>query len=208
MGSYSSFEDIVIPTYIIHHAEDINQKTVTLQEFSNKSEFDIKNTDAISWPAAVCEIAATAIAAEYEIIILCKTAHRFTMQYSRSFLIQNILEAHRQRADILCGGIERFTYAVPITKNRYWIDRFNGAGFIVLFKKIFPALLHAGSGEWKTLDNLLSKATPNKMVLYPFISSSINNSSEFIPAEKQLDTYDRMYEKYVLKNAEGSLSHF
>jgi glycosyl transferase family 25 len=212
MGSNSSFEDIVFSTYIIDHLEDGDNETATLWEFSDRSEFDIKQTDAVGWAEAVSEMARAAIAAEDEIIILCKKGHRFTMQYSRSLLMQNILEAHRQKVDILCGGIERFTYAVPITKNRYWIDRFDGAGFIVLFKKVFPALLNAGSGQWKNLDALLSKATPNKMVLYPFISRNTNyagaNSPELIPAEKQLATYDRMYEKYVLKNAEGSLSHF
>lgn len=83
--------------------------------------------------------------------------------------MENIIHAHEQGADILSGGIGGFGYAVPVDKNRYWIDWFWCTQFIVVYEKFFKTILDYNFKEDDTADGVISQLSNNLMTLYPFI---------------------------------------
>lgn len=171
------WDEISIPTYIINLKERTERLHRVLEEFEGKSEFDIHIIEAFHhkigavglWQSIV-KIIKEVIDGEDDLIIICEDDHTFTSHYKKKILIQNILEAAGQGVELLSGGIGGFGNAIPITKNRYWIDSFWCTQFMVLYRPIFQKILNEKFNDFDTADGIFSELTSHKMVIYPFIS--------------------------------------
>lgn len=217
-----TFEDVQIPTYVINLKERTERLEHIRQQFANKPEFDVHIVEACEhsigavglWNSIV-KVINMAIENEDDVIIVCEDDHTFTKHYNRDYLIANILEAAAQGAELLSGGIGGFSNAVPITKNRYWIDSFWCTQFIVLYRPFFQKILEVPFGDTDTADGIMSELTSNKMVLYPFISiqndfgySDVTRSNDeikgmitqhFQEADGKMHIHQQVYEKYIEK---------
>jgi len=214
-----AYQNIAIPTYIINLPERKDRLAHIQKQFENKSEFDITimeacrhKVGAVGLWNSILKIINLAVQNEDDVIIICEDDHEFTKDYSSQSLIKNIIAAHRQGADILCGGIGGFNQALYMGNYRYWIDFFWGMQFTVLYKSIFEPILKEPFGEKDTADGILSAITGHKMVLYPFISvqrdfgysdvTRKNNeikgliSDYFKKASQRLEMIQRTYSKY------------
>ena len=76
---------------------------------------------------------------------------------------------------MLLGDIKDFGQAIPVGYHRYWIDHFKCSHFIVVFSSLFERILSYQFEEYDKIDDVFSLLSPHKMVIYPFISSRINN---------------------------------
>lgn len=135
---------IYIPTYVINLPNRIDRKQHILKEFQSKDEFELKIIEACTHPVgaiglwnSIVKIIKEAIRNDDDAIIICEDDHYFTENYSSDYLLDNILGAFEQGADILSGGIGGFGYAVPVAKNRYWVDWIWCTQFIVVYKKFY-----------------------------------------------------------------------
>lgn len=171
--------ELTLPAYIINLKHRPERLKDVLAEFKDKEEFKIKVVEAIEdtvgaaglWKSMV-HIVNMAILNAEDIIIICEDDHYFTEHYDKVSLFNNIREAHAQGADILCGGISGgFSYALPLTKNRFWVDGYWCNQFIIVYKKFFQKILDTEFDRSKKVDQTLSSLTSNKMVLYPFVSN-------------------------------------
>ena len=177
MEAMKKGSDFYIPTYVINMKERLDRKKHIIAEFKGRDEFDVTYMDACThtigavglWNSIV-RIIRLAIENEDDVIVICEDDHYFTKNYSKEFLIENILEAHEQGADVLSGGIGGFGYAVPIARNRYWVDWFWCTQFIVIFKPLFNKILEYDFQDNDTADGVLSVIARNKMTVYPFLS--------------------------------------
>lgn len=169
-------------TYIPVYALSKKGQTHILKEFKGKPEFKVKiiqdsssdNNSLESWNSIVQTIK-IAIENKDEVIILCKEEHHFTKNYSPTLLIKEIQEAYIQGAEMLLGDIKDFGQAIPVGYHRYWIDHFKCSHFIVVFSSLFERILSYQFEEYDKIDDVFSLLSPHKMVIYPFISSRINN---------------------------------
>ena len=105
-----------------------------------------------------------------DVIIICEDDHEFTKDYHKDTFIQNIIEANEQGADYLSGGTGGFYLAIPISKQRFWVNPCSSTQFIVIYKKFFEKILNEPFDDHVIADILLSEITSHKMVVYPFIS--------------------------------------
>jgi hypothetical protein len=168
---------ITLPVYIIHSPERPERRQHIEQQFSGRSEFDVSIVtssrhaiEAVGLWLSIRNILQMAIDKDDDVIIICQDNHEFSRDYSAEYLVKNIIEAHEQGTGILLGGVTGFGHAVPITENRFWVNPFWSAQFIVLYKQIFPLILNEPFDEKVTADGILSEITSNKMVIFPFIS--------------------------------------
>jgi len=99
------------------------------------------------------------------LIIICEDDHCFTDDYSKEYLLANILEAHRQDAEYMSGGTSYFNFAIPVAPNRFWVDTCLATQFVILYKKKFMKLLEEPYDETVVADILLSRMMANKMIL-------------------------------------------
>lgn len=102
--------------------------------------------------------------------ILCEDDHEFTSHYSFDLLQKFINQAQQLDADILCGGVSWFKTGMQVSKNLFWVKKFSGLQFTVIFKKFYQPLLDASFSEFDQADYKISDLTDKKFVIYPFIS--------------------------------------
>lgn len=200
---------ISIPTYVINMPERKDLREKIENQFEGRNEFDVKIIEACRDEIAavglwnsIRKIIKIALANDDDVIIICSDKHEFTLQYSKGFLIQNIMEAHRQGAELLNGGIFGFGVAVPLTKNRFWVGSFFGTQFIVLYKSIFKKILNEPFDDLVITDTMFDLITSNKMVLYPFVSvqkdfhyydvKSSNDKNKVLSIDIYAKTLDRL----------------
>ena len=134
-----------------------------------------------------------AIAADDDVVLLCDDTHIFSRDYSKEYLLRNIIEAHEQGAGILLGSAATFGHAVPITKNRFWINSFWRSPLLVLYRKVFSLLLEEPFDEKILPDEALSDLTSNKMILFPFVSVD----HDFLRAGSRLDNLQHTFLLHV-----------
>lgn len=169
--------EFYIPTYVINLKERKERKRHAIKEFEGREEFGINFIEACTHPIgavglwnSIVKIIKIAIEQDDDVILICEDDHYFTDYYSKEYLFENIFNAHEQGTDILSGGIGGFGYAVPVAKNRYWIDWLWCTQFIVVYKKFFQKILDYKFKDDDTADGVISQLSKNLMTLYPFIS--------------------------------------
>ena len=120
-----------------------------------------------------------------DIIIICNDGHAFTNNYSKDYLVSNIIEAGIQGIELLFGGVGNYGTAVPIANNRYWLDNYHSIQFAVFYKPIFEKILKYKFKETDDVDSVLSSLSKNCCVLYPFISKQQDLISSDIPSPEK-----------------------
>src|SRR5690606_33436690 len=185
--------DYLLTVHVINYNNRSHKSNPIVGQFIEKSEFDVvyynlldeKRYENSIW-LNIKEAIQSAIDQDEDIVIICDVDHIFTCFYRKEVLIQNILEAHLQGCDILCGGIgNEFSHALPVTKNRYWINQFITTNFFVVYKKIFQRIIETPFDNMKTYRESISHITDNKMVIFPFISESSSPKIAENPSEKE-----------------------
>jgi hypothetical protein len=172
-------DNYAISTYIINLPERTERLSHVLNEFKGRTEFDIHVIEACRHPIgaqglwnSIVKTITKAAGDDDDVIIVCEDDHQFTDHYTKERLFIQIGEAYRQRCDILCGGTSGgFTCALPVTKNRFWVDRYYCNQFIVIFKSFFQIILNHTFDQSSKVDLTLSSLSANKMLIHPFVST-------------------------------------
>mgnify|MGYP003444712783 FL=1 len=106
-----------------------------------------------------------------DFLLICEDDHQFTADYSSQLLFAAIAEAREKGADVLCGGVSWFNNAVQISNNLYWVEKFSGLQFTIIFRKFIQSILNATFNELEAADYKISDLTVNKFFIFPFIST-------------------------------------
>ncbi len=176
---------ICLPVFIITQPETNRDRII--QEFSRKPEFEVffietgkkdECTNIDRWEG-IREAARTGKERDEDLIIICNDNHIFTTDYSKEYLFDHIIKAHYQGIDLLLTGCRSFYRAIPVAPSRYWVAGGTAAPFLVLFKKFYDKLLEESFDENVKPAELINELTFNKMLIYPFISSSVDDQSIF-----------------------------
>ncbi|HTK21039.1 MAG TPA: hypothetical protein VL442_16065 [Mucilaginibacter sp.] len=213
------YNTITIPTYVINLSERTERLAHIKTEFEGKSEFDVQIVEAFKHEVgalglwmSIRKVIEIAIANEDDVIVICEDDHQFTKDYTKEFLIRNIIEANEEGAYLLSGGTGKFNHAIPITSNRYWVRHLLSTQFMVIYKDFFQYILDEPFDEKIVADLAYSRMTPHKMLLYPFISTqkdfgysditTIHNEQKnlvtnmFVQSDNKLKRIQEAYIKY------------
>jgi len=214
-----AYHTIVIPTYVINLLERTDRLSHIKAEFADKPEFDVQIVEACKHEVgalglwlSIRKVIEIALANDDDVIIICEDDHQFTNDYTKEFLIKNILEANENGAFLLSGGAGTFECAIPITKHRYWVGHLLSTQFVVIYKDFFNYILNEPFDETIVADLAYSRMTPHKMLLFPFISTqkdfgysditSVHNehsnlvSNMFTHSAQKLGRIQQAYMKY------------
>ena len=166
-----------VPTYIINLKSRIDRREHILQQFSGRDEFEISIVDAhvhefgnIGLWNTIRHIVSDLTSQNDEIIIICEDDHLFTKNYSANILESAIAYAKGLNADVLSGGVSWHVDSVQISETLFWIKKFSGTQFLVVFRKFFDCILNASFTEHDTADYKMSSLSDNIYCIYPFIS--------------------------------------
>lgn len=168
----------ITTVYAINLKSRTDRRKFILSQFVDKEEFQFylvkayeHRIGAMGLWMTIRNILKELVRPEDEYIVLCQDDHLFTKEYSKEHLLWCIEEARFLQADILAGGVSGFTGAIKITKNLYWVEKFSGLQFTIIFRKFFQKILHADFENINAADLKLCELTENKFFVYPFLST-------------------------------------
>lgn len=165
-----------IKTFVIHLEERSERKIHIEAQFKGRSEFDLEIVRAIkdevgSWGLwkTIRALVQKALDQNYRYIIICEDDHCFTKEYDKKMFLDqiNIMET---QADILLGGVSWFRTVLPLTQSLFWVKKFNGLQFTVIYKKFYNNLLGLDLCCGEDPDIKISELSDNCFVCYPYIS--------------------------------------
>jgi GR25 family glycosyltransferase involved in LPS biosynthesis len=166
-----------IHTYIINLKKRYDRKFHVLREFSAYNEFQVNIVEAMEhhvgafglWKSII-HVIQDLVSDDVDYVLICEDDHRFTADYSRSFLFDCISKAQACDADILLGGASSVHSLFSISDSLLWVDRYTGNQFLIIFRKFFPKMIEAVFTEKDVADYMISSLTSKLFLIYPFIS--------------------------------------
>lgn len=166
-----------ISVFAINLKSRADRRKFILSQFIAREEFQFylidahkHNIGAMGLWITIRHILKDLADSEDEYIILCQDDHLFTKEYSKEQLLHCINEARSFNADMLSFGVSGFTSAIPISQHIYWVEKFSGLQFTVIFRKFFQKILDADFESINAADLKLCELTENKFFTYPFLS--------------------------------------
>lgn len=174
---FAGFENMSVTTYILNSNNNERRLFRIHSQFEGRTEFDVRmielckytNTIKAYW-MTLRKIVQQAADDGDDVIIVCDDDHSFTEAYSSNCLIRHIVEGHLLGTKILCGGLDDFETAIPLTRDKFWVRAFKSASFIVLYHSVFNRILRQQFCDGSTIESIYREITSNKLVMYPFIS--------------------------------------
>lgn len=166
-----------IPTYVINLKTRTDRREHILSQFAGRTEFDVAIIDAqtheygcVGLWNTIRQIVWESIEYQHEYILICEDDHLFTDAYSKELLQETISQAVGLGADVLSGGVSWHEDAVEISDTLFWVKRFSGTQFIILFKKFFQAIVDANFTPMDTADSKMAASSDRIYFMEPFVS--------------------------------------
>ena len=167
-----------IKVFVPNLKERPDRKTHISSEFKKFNIFDLKIINAIKhthgsiglW-LTFKQIIENIKDENFEFILFCEDDHKFLSNFEPEQLERDIAIGKELNADLLLGGVSWFDVAVKATERIFWLNKFSGCQFMVIYKKFFPNIMSiSGFNGNEALDHKLSNLTSNTFVIHPFIS--------------------------------------
>ena len=134
--------------------------------------------------------------------IFCEDDHCFTTYYNNKIFDDTLNEARKLNADLLLGGISWMDTPIQISNNLFWVKKFNGLQFAVIFNSFYERILNSNFKEEDIISEInLSKLSDNIFVMYPFISIQ----KEFGYSDVTLGNEKKGYVEGLFKNTQMRL---
>jgi len=197
-----------IPVFVINLEKRVDRKLSIISQFGDKEEFELHIVHAFEngigtiglWQTIV-SIMDRSISAGLEYIIICEDDHGFTGHYNSNDLLKLVENGRQYDLDIMLGGVSWLDYAVQVSDRLFWVNKFSGLQFTVVYKKFFQSILNADFSPGAAADYKISDVTDNKMIIYPFISTQI----EFGYSDVTAKNNKKGYIKRLFKRASETL---
>jgi GR25 family glycosyltransferase involved in LPS biosynthesis len=168
---------MLIPTYIINLKTRTERRENVLKEFENRHEFNVQIVEAIEHEIGAIGLRETMkyilrdlVKEEDEYVLICEDDHQFTADYTKEILFDSIDRAQKNEADVLCGGVSWVNNIIDLGHGMFWVEKFSGLQFTIIFKNFFKKLLDADFLAADALDLRISELSANKFFIFPFIS--------------------------------------
>lgn len=208
--------------YIVNLPQRTDRREHILAQFYDRPEFNVHiktpvvhTIGAVSLWLTLRDIVKEEKEKDSPYFILCEDDHTFTNAYSAELLEKCIMRADSLQADILSGGVSWFSSAVKTDDSLFWIERFTGMQFTVIYNRFYDQLLKSAYDDLVVTDFHISEMTQRKLMIYPYISvqsefgysdvTKQNNDSGYVEkifyaAINRFEVLNKVAEHYQLPN--------
>lgn len=167
--------------YIINLKKRVERKNNIIKEFQGRDEFitnfiiPIYDTNPAKslWKTIQNITYKVANETSYPFFILCEDDHYFTVDYNLERLENSIKSAEKFNADILLGGVSWFNTAISANSDIFWVRKFTGLQFTIIFRCFFQKLINTQLNHGEVADLKISSISKSIFVMFPLISEQI-----------------------------------
>lgn len=197
--------ELPIETAVINLAKRPDRKKYSLGQFKKRPEFNVvivkakeNKNGALGLWLTLKEVIKQKHEEKY--IIVCEDDHTFTKQYTSKLLLDSITEGLKFEADILLGGVSWFNEIHQISSGLFWVDKFTGLQFSVIFNKFFAKILSTDFNETDIADGKIATLTQKKYIIYPFISIQKEFGYSDVTTKNNVHGFvDKIFKKSISK---------
>lgn len=208
--------------YVVNLPQRTDRREHILAQFYDRPEFNVHiktpvvhTIGAVSLWLTLRDIVKEEKEKDSPYFILCEDDHTFTNAYSAELLEKCIMRADSLQADILSGGVSWFSSAVKTDDSLFWIERFTGMQFTVIYNRFYDQLFESAYDDLVVTDFHISEMTQRKLMIYPYISvqsefgysdvTKQNNDSGYVEkifhaAINRFEVLNKVAEHYQLPN--------
>lgn len=168
----------MLNTYAINLVERTDRFVHINKEFQDKSEFTfevarvLRHTNgAIGLWYNIVNLVQEAKKNSIDFIIICEDDHQFTSNYNTDVFLKALKQAKNYHADILLGGVSWFKSGLQVSSQLFWVDKFTGLQFAVIFHDFFDVILKSEIRQDDVADIKISGLSNRKFIMQPFIST-------------------------------------
>ncbi len=165
--------------YILNMPQRKERKVSVGREFEKKKELfkttfvcpvENKNPRVSHWHTFL-QLVAKAKQQGLPGFVFCEDDHVFTSDFDESLFSDTVGEADMLGADILLGGVSWMDAPVQVRKHLFWLNRFNGTQFVIVFSRFYDRILSSQYDERRVVTDFhISSNSENIFVAYPFFS--------------------------------------
>lgn len=166
-----------IPTYVINLESRTDRREHIIAQFQGRDEFDVQIVNAhihefgnVGLWQTICQIVSESILQKHDYILICEDDHMFTGKYESGMLHEMISEASALGADALSGGVSWHEDAVEVSGHLFWVRRFTGTQFVIVFRKFFQTILDVTFTPDDCADARMCDHSNHIYFIDPFIS--------------------------------------
>lgn len=166
-----------IPVHALHMPARTERLQSLESQFAGRSEFRLHvvrpvahRSPVVSLWRSFVKIVEEEAAASSPFFIFCEDDHVFTRHYSAARLRRAIRQADALGADLLSGGMSWIRTPLQLERHLFWVERFNGMQFTVVFRRFYPVILAHADARGQAADIYLSGLSDNLLVMHPYIS--------------------------------------
>ena len=168
-----------IPVFVANLNYRKDRKRHILLQFENKLEYNVTILSAYHYHEigsynlwlTFRKSVKYALDMNYDYFIFCEDDHSFTEYYSFDLFVNIIDKVVKYNPDVLLGGVSGFRSGIKVSDNLFWVDKFTGTQFVLIFKRFYNTILNAVFlPRADVLDQKICFLSDNKFVIYPFIS--------------------------------------
>lgn len=167
-----------LPVFAVNLKSRPERRDHIRKEFDGRAEFMLTIVEAEEhergamglWKT-ISKLLRTVAANQDDLLILCEDDHQFTADYSPALLLEGISRGRELGADVVLGGVSWFSGALQVTDGLFWVDKFSGLQFTVIYRKFFSTILDANFGPRDVPDYKIAALTDHKFFIHPFIST-------------------------------------
>lgn len=156
--------DKLIPVYIVNLKDRPDRLEHAKNQFKDKDEFEVRVIEAVKHDIGAMGLFESfklcitdAIKNKLDYFVFCEDDHAFTENYSVDILLEIIQNGLKAEFDLLLGGVSSFNNAIVYNQNIFWVERFTGLQFTVVFSRFFKKLLKIDLGFSENIDVKMHK---------------------------------------------------
>lgn len=135
--------------------------------------------------------------------IFCEDDHVFTDDYNFEMLLSLVDTAQKLSADLLLGGVSWIDEPLQVGDNLFWLNKFNGMQFSIVFNSFYKKILSTEPTGWNHVTDIyLSELSSSIFVAFPFLSiqkefgySDVTENNNILGHVESLflKTYNRLF---------------
>lgn len=166
-----------ISVYVVNLKKRPERKQNVIDQFHGRDEFKLNIIEgfehsfgALGLWMSLRHIFMDLVDPNEEFIIIAEDDVIFTEEYSKSYLLNSILVAQENKADILLGGMSWFSDVIQVSNNVFWVQNFSGLHFTVVFKRFYNIFFKSNLNHYEAADGHLASLTNNILFMHPFVA--------------------------------------
>ena len=120
-----------------------------------------------------------AVQEDEELFVFINAAIKLSEHFTKEYFYDCVIQAYQNGGDMLLGAVNDFDFAVPVSKNVFWVNQFISSPFIIFFKSSYHKIQEMIENENASGFPVISTLSVKKFAVFPFLIAASQTKTEY-----------------------------